>query len=129
MAAALIQAAKDSVGRHYSEPYQLQIKYLCKDIALSRERLTGLERDIESRLDAHEVGKLLTTIDGIGRQTATRLVAELGDPARFRSSAALASVGVIPRVRGEDWRHVRAHSGKSGGAISQFLQVQPVKKA
>jgi transposase len=28
------------------------------------------------------------------------LVAELGDPARFRSSAALASyVGVIPRVR------------------------------
>jgi transposase len=100
LAAALIQAAQDSVGHYYSEPYQLQIRYLCKDIALSRERLTALERDSESRLDGHEVGKLLTTIDGIGRQTAARLVAELGDPARFRSSAALASyVGVIPRMR------------------------------
>jgi transposase len=100
LATALISAAKDSVGRHYSGPYQLEIKYLCEDIALSRERLRDLERDIESMLDQHEVAKLLTTIDGIGRQTAARLVAELGDPARFRSSAALASyVGVIPRVR------------------------------
>jgi transposase len=100
VAAALVEAAKDSIGRFYSEPYQLQTKFLCEDIVLSRERLRSLEREIESRLDAHEVGKLLTTIDGIGRQTAARLVAELGDPARFRSSAALASyVGVIPRVR------------------------------
>jgi transposase len=92
LAAALISAAKDSVGRYYSGPYQLEIKYLCEDIALSRERLRNLERDIESMLDQHEVAKLLTTIDGIGRQTAARLVAELGDPARFRSSAALVSI-------------------------------------
>jgi transposase len=88
------------VSHHYSGPYQLEIKYLCEDIAQSRERIRNLERDIESSLEQHEVAKLLTTIDGVGRQTAARLVAELGDPARFRSSAALASyVGVIPRVR------------------------------
>jgi transposase len=100
LAGALIKAAKVSVGRFHSEPYRLQIKYLCADIALSRVRIKDLEREIERKLEEHEVGKLLTTIDGIGTQTAARLLGELGDPARFRSSAALASyVGVIPRVR------------------------------
>ena len=43
---------------------------------------------------------LLTTIEGISLQTAACIVAELGDPARFRSVKALASyVGVIPRLR------------------------------
>src|ERR1700761_9487942 len=46
------------------------------------------------------IGKLLTTIDGIGAQTAACIIAELGDPARFGSLKALASyVGVIPRLR------------------------------
>jgi hypothetical protein len=49
---------------------------------------------------AHEVGKLLTTIDGVGPLTAACLIAELGDPARFRSAGAIASyVGVVPRLR------------------------------
>ncbi len=65
-----------------------------------RRRLRTLEGDIERTLNDHEVGSLLTTIDGIGPQTAARLVAELGDPARFRSAAALAAfVGVVPALR------------------------------
>ncbi|MGH7565346.1 MAG: transposase, partial [Gemmatimonadota bacterium] len=60
--------------------------------------------DIESTLRQHEVGTLLTSIDGIGPQTAARLVAELGDPAKFRSAKALAAyVGVVPALK---------HSGK-----------------
>jgi hypothetical protein len=31
-----------------------------------RRRLKDLVRDIERKLDDHEVGKLLTTIDGVG---------------------------------------------------------------
>jgi transposase len=62
--------------------------------------LRALEDDIERRLMQHEVGKLLTTIDGIGPQTAACIMGEVGDPARFHSLAALASyVGVIPRLR------------------------------
>ena len=55
-----------------------------------------LEQDIERKLQDHEVGKLLlTTIDGIGPRTVACLIAELGDPSRFRDAAALASyVGV-----------------------------------
>jgi transposase len=55
---------------------------------------------LELKLDDHEVGKLLTTIDGVGPLTAASLIAELGDPARFRSAGAIASyVGVAPRLR------------------------------
>jgi hypothetical protein len=58
LAGALIKAAKDSVGHYHSEPYRLQIKYLCADIALSREQIRELEREIERKLEEHEVGKL-----------------------------------------------------------------------
>jgi transposase len=88
------------VGAHHGEPYRLQVRYACEDIDLLRRRLRALERDIEQRLAQHQVGQLLTTIDGIGPQTAACIMAEVGDPARFASLSALASyVGVIPRLR------------------------------
>jgi transposase len=100
LARTLIEAAEKSVGSHHSEPYRLRIKYLCEDLDVLRRRLKDLARDIERKLDDHEVGKLLTTIDGIGPLTAACLIAELGDPARFRSAGAIASyVGVVPRLR------------------------------
>jgi Transposase IS116/IS110/IS902 family len=61
---------------------------------------TSIEADIARRFEHHQVDKLLTTIEGIGPQTAACIIAELGDPARFGSIKALASyVGVIPRLR------------------------------
>ena len=100
LARTLIEAAEKSVGSHHSEPYRLRIEYLCEDLDALRRRLKNLARDIERKLDEHEVGKLLTTIDGVGPLTAACLIAELGDPARFRSAGAIASyVGVAPRLR------------------------------
>ena len=76
------------------------MRFFREDLDLRRRRLGDLERDIERLLAEHEVGRLLTTIDGIGPQTAAKLVAELGDPAAFRSAAALAAyVGAIPALR------------------------------
>ena len=64
-----------------------------------RVRARELEADIHYRLEGDEVGKLLTTIPGISTLTAAAIVAEAGNPARFRNAAALASyVGVIPRL-------------------------------
>jgi transposase len=78
---------------------------------LLRRRLRTLERDIERRLVQHEVGKLLTTIDGIGPQTAACIMAGLGDPARFHSLGALASyVGVIPRLHESGKRKKTNHA-------------------
>lgn len=100
LARALLEAARDSVGQHHGPAYQLQVRYLCEDLELLRRRIEALEQDLETTLQAHEVGTLLTTITGIGVQTAARLVAELGDPAAFRSAAALAAyVGVVPGTR------------------------------
>ncbi|MGH8622619.1 MAG: IS110 family transposase, partial [Burkholderiales bacterium] len=99
LAGLLIAAAKHSVGHHHGEAYRLQVRYACEDLDILRRRLRQLDRDIAGTLGAHEVGTLLTSIEGIGPNTAARLIAELGDPAHFRSPGALAAyVGVVPAL-------------------------------
>lgn len=100
LAAALLEAAAASVGQHHGAPYRVQVQDICEDLDVLRRRLRPLDRDIEGLLERHEVGTLLTTIDGIGPQTAARLVATFGDFSGMRSGAALACyVGVIPGLR------------------------------
>jgi transposase len=100
LARALKAAARTSVGRHDTEVYARQVRFFCEDLELLRRRLGDLERDIERLLADHQVGRLLTTIEGIGPQTAAKVVAAVGDPGSFRSAAALAAyVGAIPGLR------------------------------
>jgi transposase len=100
LAKGLVEAAKTSVGRHHGPAYRVQVRCACEDLDLLRRRLREIDFDIERTLKDHEVGTLLTTLDGIGPTTAARLVAELGDIASFRSAAAIASyVGAIPGLR------------------------------
>lgn len=100
LAKGLVEAAKTSVGRHHGPAYRVQVRCACEDLDLLRRRLREIDSDIERTLNDHEVGTLLTTLDGIGPTTAARLVAELGDIASFRSAAAIASyVGAIPGLR------------------------------
>lgn len=104
LADQLVEAARRSIGQHHGPAYVLQARHICQDLDLWRRRLNDIERDIGDLLDTHEVGKLLTTIDGIGPQSAARIIAAVGDPARFRSADAFAAyVGVVPGLR---------HSGK-----------------
>ena len=105
LAGRLVEAAKVSVGRHHGDAYRVQVRYACEDVALARRRLRELEQRIETTLLDHEVGTLLTTITGIGPQTAARVVAEVGNFERFSTPAKLAAyVGSIPGIK---------HSGKS----------------
>jgi transposase len=100
LAAALVAAAASSVGRHHGEAYRLQVRYTCEDLDVLRRRLRDLERDIDRLLGQHEIGRLLTTIDGIGSQTAARLVATFGDFSGFASAGALAAyVGAVPALK------------------------------
>ena len=64
-----IEAATSSVGSHHSEAFRFRIEYLCEDLGVLRRRLKDLAREIERKLDDHEVGKLLTKIDGVGALT------------------------------------------------------------
>jgi transposase len=100
LARTLIDAARRSVGRHHGPAYRLQVRYACQDLDLLRRRLRDLDHDIDGTLREHAVGRLLTTIDGIGPQTAARVIAEVGDPAHFRSGSALSAyVGAIPGLK------------------------------
>src|SRR5512147_1395102 len=106
LAAALIAAAKVSVGRHHGPAYRIQVRHTCQDLDVLRRRIRELDGDIARQLEEHEVGALLTSIDGIGTNTAARLIAELGDLGRFRNAAALAAyVGVVPGLRQSGKRH------------------------
>jgi len=97
LAQALIEAARHSVGRHHHDAFRAQVTILCEDLDLLRRRISEITRVISGQVQQHPIAALLTTIDGIGDLTAAQLVAALGDPARFRSPAALASyVGAVP---------------------------------
>ena len=100
LAQELVTSAKSSVGSQHGAVYELQAQYACKDIEVLRDRLKALERDIGSTVDKNDLAKLLTTIDGIGPTTSARIIAEVGDPSRFASSAALAAyIGPVPHTR------------------------------
>jgi transposase len=104
LATQLIEAAKSSVGKHHGHPYRVQVVYFCEDLELLRRRLRELSRDIDTRVERHEIAKLLTTIGGIGSDTAAKVVARVGNPADFRNERALAAYfGAVPGLR---------HSGK-----------------
>jgi transposase len=97
LAGQLITAAALSVGQHHGEIYCTEIRFLCEDIDTLRKRLRQIRKDIEGKIDAHEVGKLLNTIDGLGPTTVARILAVVGDPAKFANAKKLASfVGVVP---------------------------------
>jgi transposase len=131
LARGLIEAAKVSVGHHHGFAYRLQVRHACEDLDVLRRRLRELEHDIEHFLMEHEVGSLLTTIDGIGVQTSARLIAELGDPALFRSSAALAAyVGPVPALKQSGKKqHTRAGITTIGNASLRAALWMPTLTA
>jgi transposase len=99
-ALALVEVAKRSVAHHHGSVYEFQARHICEDLNTWRRRLREIERDIEALLEKHEVGQLIKSIDGIGPHSAARIVATVGDPARFRSASAFAAfVGVVPGLR------------------------------
>jgi transposase len=99
-ARALVDAAQVSVGRHHGPAHQIAMRYFCEDLGRLRVQLHTLKAEIERRLAEHPVGSVLTTIDGLGVIAVGRIIAAVGDPARFRSGAALAAyVGAVPATK------------------------------
>jgi transposase len=130
LAEKILAAAKISVGRHHGEAYRVQVVYACEDLDVLRKRIRTLDKDIERSLAAHKVGTLLTSIDGIGPQTAAQLVAELGDITQFRNSKALASyVGVAPRTWRSGKRNGQASTGGLGKARLRRALYMPTLAA
>lgn len=97
LAGRLIAAARSSVGHHPGPVYCTEMRYLCEDLDALRLKIGETARELEGSVHEHGVGSLLTTIEGLGAITAARIIAAVGDPARFRHAAAFTSyVGVVP---------------------------------
>jgi transposase len=118
LARELVQAAKASIARHQGEVYSRQIRFLCEDAVVLATRIRELESEIETKARQHEVAALLSTIDGLGILTAAHVVAEVADPAAFRSAAALAAyVGVVPGTKQSGrWQPRQARLSMIGNA-------------
>jgi transposase len=118
LARALVEAAPSSVGRHHGPAHRLAMRFLCGDIDRLRQQLRDLHQEIDARVAQHPVGTLLRTIDGLGTIAVARLLSAVGDPARLRSGAALASyVGAVPG------------SNKSGLRCSTRASLSPLGNA
>lgn len=130
LARQLTEAAKHSVGQHHDEPYRVQVRFACEDIDLLRRRIRELDGRIETTLGEHEVGTLLTTIDGIGPQTAARLVAEIGDFERFTDGSKLAAyVGAVPGLKHSGKQRPRGSMTSIGNARLRKALWMPVLTA
>ncbi len=108
LAEQLVEAAKRSIGQHHGAVYDVQARHLCQDLVLWRRRLAEIERYIAGLLDRHEVGKLLTTIDGIGPQSAAYVGVVPGlrqSGQQTRTRAAIAPIGNA-RLRRALWMPV-----------------------
>jgi transposase len=100
LAEQIVAAAKVSVGRHHGKAYQMQVRLLCSQLRALKEHIAALDSDIGGRVDEHDIGKHLTSIDGIGTQTAARLLAELPQIDDQPSAKKMAAyIAVIPHIR------------------------------
>lgn len=98
LAHALQKAAEKTVGRHHGASIELQVRYACEDIITLRTRIRTLDKDISACVQRHEIGRLLTTIDGVGDTTAALMVSVI-DFENVASAKQLAAyVGLTPSV-------------------------------
>ena len=130
LARGLIELAGRSVGRS-SSTAQVIVPQLCEDILALKLRVVALDRMLEAQLDEQELGRLLVSIPGIGKQCAARLLGELGDPARFAHGAALAAyVGVAPATKSSGtYQPSSAHISPIGHARLRRALWMPVLTA
>ncbi len=84
--------AEAAVGRVISE--------LATDLDRLHQRRAALAEEIEEVFLAHPFGQILVSLAGIGPRTGSRILAEIGDGARFASGSKLASyAGLAPVTR------------------------------
>jgi transposase len=98
----LQQLAGQSIGTKDSARVRglvVEQKQLIRELHLIAEHLAELETEIAQVVEGSREGKILTSIPGIGPQTAATLIAMIGNIANFERAAQLKSyVGWVPKV-------------------------------
>lgn len=114
----LRRAARSTVGAHQGPVHALETRMFVEDLVRLDVRIRELDALIESNLDDHDLGGLITSIPGLGNQSAAHILAATGDPRNFRSAKAFtAYTGITPRTNHSGQRTPqRAPICKTGNA-------------
>jgi transposase len=81
------------------------------------QHIQALEDEIDLTPEQNQLVRLLKTIPGVGQLTATIIVAEIGDIARFNSPKSLCNwAGLTPKVRKSDKSVRHGRISKQGSA-------------
>ena len=77
-------AAQNSFGVTFAmDSFSLELKLLLKQLEFLEEEIGTLEQEIEKIMG--KIKTSITTLPGIGKILAAEIVAEIGDPARFKT--------------------------------------------
>jgi len=88
------------------------------------ERIEALEQKLRQLFGQHGVCQRLAQVEGIGRLTATALVAAVGDPALFRNGRELAAwLGLVPKQQSSGGREVLLGISKRGNRYLRTLLI------
>lgn len=124
-ARALIAAAKESItlidrspeAQLMAEDMGVTMQLLAKKILDAEREAKRIEKLFIARLRPHPAFRVLVSIRGIGEASAARLIALIGDVARFPNASKLvAYAGLDPMVRESGDKHAARHISRRGSA-------------
>ena len=111
------------------------IENLTRDELLARmthygQQATILDRHIERLADTFPQAEALTKIHGIGLYSALLIVAEIGEPERFRTAKQVSAyAGLTPRVHQSGGHCSRGSITRQGSAWLRWILVEAAMKA
>jgi transposase len=86
-------------------------------------------KEIEERAEFDDRVDVLTQIRGVGRYTATLIIAEIGDVSRFPTAGHLCSwAGLTPTVRSSDGKARLGHISRQGSPAPRWELVEAAQK-
>jgi transposase len=93
-------------------------------------RVTAYDRQIRALAGASEPARQLMQVEAIGPQTATALVASMGDPHVFNSGRSYAaSIGITPRQRSSGGKERLGRITRQGDGYLRTLLVHGARAA
>ena len=122
--AELSAVVHDDSDARLPQAARLALGELVGQIEALDKRIERLEREIVSQLRAHEAGRRLSTVPGIGPITAGALLAMVPDPGGFRSARHFAAwLGFTPRQKSSGGKQRLGSISKQGNRFLRSLLI------
>lgn len=123
------RAFLEQVREQLSETHQLLLDNYLSMIDALVERLKPIDKLIRQRAKTDPRIALLMTMPGVGLYTATVIVAEIGDVARFTGPKQLCSfAGLVPSTRSSDTHIRHGRITKEGSPWLRWVMVLAAQK-